>query len=351
MTKAIVKNSFSTVKDLLVSQKTQIEEALPRQLKVENLMHVALTCIRKNEKLLLCNKFSLIGAIVQAAQLGLSCDPVLGQAYLVPYKAECTLIIGYKGMIRLATNSAVVRNIVPRAVYAGDIFEYEYGLNEKLRHIPSEEPGQLTHVYAIAELYDGVKQFIVLNKQKIEAARKASPKGKKNEGPWKDYYDDMAMKTAIRRLFKYIPNSPEMERGVSIDELGEAGIGQGLGDMFMGENELPGETSQPIGIAGVKENLKKRLPKTTSEQTPPKKDKETKKDTDIPVEPEPPVDESFDPRAEALDIAKSMWGKKAKDALDHHCRTNFGADFDELLDEDISRALDYLVSLKQGGEK
>ena len=53
-------------------------------------------------------------------------------------------------------------------------------------------------------------QIEVLTPADIEYAKSVSKTGNKGWGPWKDRYEEMARKTAVRRLAKYLPLSPEL---------------------------------------------------------------------------------------------------------------------------------------------
>ena len=44
-----------------------------------------------------------------------------------------------------------------------------------------------------------------------------------NKGPWVTHFEEMAKKTALRRLFKYLPVSLEIQRAVVMDESNERG--------------------------------------------------------------------------------------------------------------------------------
>ncbi|EIY1805876.1 recombinase RecT, partial [Escherichia coli] len=104
-----------------------------------------------------------------------------------------------------------------RVVREGDEFNFEFGLDEKLIHRPGEnEDAPVTHVYAVARLKDGGTQFEVMTRKQIELVRSQSKAG--NNGPWVTHWEEMAKKTAIRRLFKYLPVSIEIQRAVSMDE-------------------------------------------------------------------------------------------------------------------------------------
>lgn len=180
---------------------------------------IALTSIRTTPKLMDCSEISLLGAIVTAAQLGLEPGGPLGHAYLVPYKNECQLIIGYQGMIQLALRSGMVASISGRVVHEGDEFDFEYGTNEFVRHRPKGTGGRaMTHAYARAELVTGGSPFVVMTKEEVDAIRARSPGAKRDESPWNTDYEAMARKTAVRQLFRWLPASVEFQAALGADQ-------------------------------------------------------------------------------------------------------------------------------------
>ncbi|EOV9616181.1 recombination protein RecT [Cronobacter dublinensis] len=231
--------------------KAQIALALPKHMTADRLARIAMTELRKTPKLMQCDQMSFLGAIMQCAQLGLEPGGALGHAYLLPFDrrqkqgnqwvtvaTEAQLIIGYRGMIDLARRSGQIVSLSARAVHENDTFSYAYGLEEKLEHVPCEDgnPGALTHVYAVARLKDGGVQFEVMSKAAVDKVRALSKSGDK--GPWVDHYEEMAKKTAIRRLFKYLPVSIELQRAVNIDEKAEADIPQDNASVITGEYSI-----------------------------------------------------------------------------------------------------------------
>src|SRR5262245_29100413 len=120
-----VSNKITNIRQLLEKSKGQIKLALPAHLTPERMIRIAMTSIQKNSDLLNCTPQSLIGCVIQSAQLGLEPDSVLGHAYLVPFKTTCTFIIGYKGLQRLARQSGEISKIWSKVVYANDYFDYE----------------------------------------------------------------------------------------------------------------------------------------------------------------------------------------------------------------------------------
>src|SRR5690606_29938873 len=104
------------IRQYLEKMKPQLAMALPKHITPDRMARIALTTIRTNPKLLECSVPSLLGAVMQAAQLGLE-PGILGHCYIVPYGREATFIIGYRGMIDLARRSGNIKSTRARCVY------------------------------------------------------------------------------------------------------------------------------------------------------------------------------------------------------------------------------------------
>jgi recombination protein RecT len=242
--------------------KAQIALALPRHVTADRLARVALTELRRNPALTRCDQMSLLGAIMTCAQLGLEPGGPLGHAYLVPFenrktnRIEAQFILGYRGMIELARRSGQIQSIEARAVYEGDEFEVRFGLDSALTHVPNFEnpdrtqPDKLRFVYAVAKLKDGGVQFEVMSRREIEAVRAQSKSGA--SGPWVTHFEQMALKTVARRLFKWLPISIELATAIEADERAELGLPQQTpldADAIEAQapEEADGETEQTQG--------------------------------------------------------------------------------------------------------
>lgn len=201
-----------------------ITEALPKSkgMDAERLMRITLTTLKTNPKLLECSIESLLGAVLQSAQLGLE-PSLLGSCYFIPYKGTVSFQIGYKGLIDLVTRKGEVINIVTQEVRKGDTFHYEYGRNETLKHIPAAnaDRGEIEYVYAYANMKNGGFAFQVMHISEIEKVRdehSISYKFDKNNSIWGKHFESMAYKTVIKKLVKYLPISVETQAAVSHDE-------------------------------------------------------------------------------------------------------------------------------------
>lgn len=230
----------TTINGFLETYKNEIARALPRHMTADRMARIALTEFRKTPALMKCDPATLFGAVIQCAQLGLEPGGALGHAYLIPFEnrkkgtTDVQFIVGYRGMIDLARRSGQIVSLTARTVHANDKFTYRFGLDETIEHVPAEgDRGELTHVYAVAKLKDGGVQFDVLTRHEIEGIRnesqgyKTAKRYERTDSPWIAHFEEMAKKTVIRRLFKYLPVSIELQRAVGLDEQGEAGVEQG----------------------------------------------------------------------------------------------------------------------------
>lgn len=223
---------------LLEARKESIAAMLPRHLNAERLLKVAQIAATTTPSLLECEIPSLISAIGQCAQMGLEPNTVLGHAYLVPFKTKkndvwvknVQVIVGYKGLIDLARRSGHIVSIAAHEVYENDTFELEYGLEEKLRHIPSigKDRGEIIGFYAVAHLKDGGHAFDWMPKAEVDAIKESSQgyqsaKKYKKDHPWISHYVEMGKKTAVRRLSKMLPLSIEFQTAAAMDEAVDRG--------------------------------------------------------------------------------------------------------------------------------
>lgn len=210
----------ATVFDLLDRMRPEIERALPATMRDgDRFARLVTTELRREPKLLDCSPQSLLGAMMLSAQLGLEPGP-LGHVYLVPFGGEVVFIVGYRGYVELAYRSGQVKDVQAHLVHAGDSFRYSLGTSPKVEHVPLDAPGdrEIVNAYAVARLRTGGTVFVVIYGEDWERARKASPAGAKNRGPWADHRPAMIRKTALRRLEPWLPKSPAFGVAMERDE-------------------------------------------------------------------------------------------------------------------------------------
>lgn len=221
------KNASESLIALVNRQVKEIEKALPKHVTAERLTRIAVTAIRKTPKLAECGKASFLGSLMLAAQLGLEVNTPLGQAYLIPYKNECTFQLGYQGLLDLAYRTGQFRRIEAVAVYEGDDFDYCHGTQQRLYHKPAGRKEGETPVafYALYELVNGGMTFAVMSYEEVfERARKyskswdAAAKSFKPASSWATSFEGMAKKTVLAALLKYAPKSAELQQAMASDE-------------------------------------------------------------------------------------------------------------------------------------
>ncbi len=226
---------FIRFKQTLDKGMDQIKIALPRHIDPIRFYRVILTAVQQVPKpgqmgILDCTQESVFSCMLTCAQLGLEPNGPQGHAYLIPFRDKnaqavvCTLVIGFKGLIKLARNSGEISGVAVRVVHEHDRFEYEFGLNDRLWHVPTDEedPGPVTHAYAVWKFKDGGYHFDVMTRKELDRIknRKSLP----SFSPWTTDEEEMQKKTVLRRSSKMVPNSIELARGLAADDRSEEGL-------------------------------------------------------------------------------------------------------------------------------
>lgn len=212
------KKTPQTLKDYVTVMMPEIEKALPRVMTPERFQRIVLSALSSTPALASCTKESFLGAMMNAAQLGLEPNTPLGQAYLIPYGGKCQFQIGYKGLIDLAYRSGEVKVIQAHEVCENDVIEFEYGLDPVLKHKPAKtNRGKVTWYYAVVKLNNGGYGFEVMSKEEVEKFGKKYSKSY-NNGPWQTAFDEMAKKTVLKKVLKYMPLKSDLVREIEEDE-------------------------------------------------------------------------------------------------------------------------------------
>jgi recombination protein RecT len=193
--------------------------------------------LSRQPELAKCSQHSILRALMDAAALGIKPGGLMGRGYLVPRKnkkngeLECCFDPGWRGLIDIARRSGQIKRIEAHVVYEKDIFEVHYGMHSDLIHKPmlDGDAGNIIAAYAVAEFKDGSTQVEVLTKRELDKVRGSSAAS--SGGPWGSWFEEMARKTAVRRLCKYLPYTDELERAIeaATDAEAEDAIGRDAG--------------------------------------------------------------------------------------------------------------------------
>lgn len=213
-----------TLQTYIKSMEGEIAKALPSVITPERFTRMVLSAISSNRDLANVEPKSFLGAMMQAAQLGLEPNTPLGQAYIIPYKdhgvPKAQFQLGYKGMIDLAYRSGEVSIVDAQVVYENDDFSYELGLDPKLHHIPAlKDRGAATMVYAMFRTKSGGFGFQVMSMDDVRKhASRFSKTYSSSYSPWTTNFEEMAKKTVMKKALKYAPLKSDFARGMSADE-------------------------------------------------------------------------------------------------------------------------------------
>lgn len=209
--KAIAKVPDNSLLGLLASPdvQAQINKVATRHLTAEKLMRLVTGEVKKTPALAKCSVASVMRCVMEAARLGLQPGGALGQFYIVPYGAEATPIVGYRGLITLARRSGKIRRLEAHVVYEADTFEVRFGTDPGLTHIPSlkAERGDIVAAYMVVQMEGEAIQVEVMTREDILAIRDRSRASK--AGPWVTDFAEMCRKTVVRRGCKYLPMDTE----------------------------------------------------------------------------------------------------------------------------------------------
>ncbi len=244
-----------TLKELLgrPDVRAAVQSVLPRTMTPERLLKVALATVSRSPALAQCDNMSVLKSLMVAAELGLDPSGVLGQGYLVPFnnnktgKKECQFIPGYRGLITLARRSGEIRSMHAEVVYEADTFKIVKGVHPSIEHEPDYgaeiDDARITGAYAVAEFRDGSVQFEFMPRRQIDAIRKRSKAA--TSGPWVTDFAEMARKTVMRRLCKYLPLSVEEPLAKAVEAENRMEIGEGVGDLLQLAGTMEVEEEEP----------------------------------------------------------------------------------------------------------
>lgn len=256
--------------DMLKSHVGQIQSALPKTFALDRMIRLATSEFRLRPELKECVPASVFGAVVQASQLAL--DFSLRHCFLVPYKRkrkdkqrgwiewhECQLIISFQGYIELARRSGELNDLDAHVVYEGDTFDYQYGTTKFLTHKPTlGKRGNKLAAYSVANFKNGSSMFDVMpwaEIEKIKGRTKSRDKAGNIVGPWATDEDEMARKTAVRRLAKYLPLSVELRRALDLEDAAALGKDQHLSNAIEIISQAATGTYEQIPLDDDEEGL------------------------------------------------------------------------------------------------
>lgn len=208
----------------------EIQRAVPAGMSGDRVARIALTLVRKSDlalqqgakhSLSQCSPESFVAALMTSSAMGLEVG-VNDEAYLVPYRQECTLIVGYHGMLKLAWQHPLMHNIGSGFVWPEDEFDYDAGMDPFVKHKPARrvqrpEDAWPDLFYSWATLTTGGRAVNVLTREEVKALR-GGKEGVDARFKGGDPMHWMSRKTSVRQLLKPLPKSVAAHWAHKVDE-------------------------------------------------------------------------------------------------------------------------------------
>ena len=187
----------------------------------------------RNPKLAECTPVSFAMAVQLAGQLGLEPSGPLGHFYLIPRSnkrsrsTECSVIIGYKGLLELARRSGEIKRINANVVYRDEVKQELFEatleppmIKHKLAFQEiSRKDEDICGAYCVVELKSGGLASVILTRHDIEQRKACAQGTDRASSPWNTNFPAQARKSAIRALMNggTVPLSAQLQTAVAQD--------------------------------------------------------------------------------------------------------------------------------------
>ena len=186
----------------------------------------AIQAFQKNDflaKTAMSNPTSAQNAIINVAAIGITLNPAAKLAYLVPRDGGVHLDISYMGLLHLAQVSGAIQWGQCRLVHANDTYESN-GLDKAPTHKYNAfgERGPVVGGYCTVKTQQG---DYLTDEMSLAEIKQVENTSKAKNGPWKNWWEEMARKTIVKRAAKYWPRVERLDG--AIDHLNTDG-GEGF---------------------------------------------------------------------------------------------------------------------------
>lgn len=234
------------LKTFLYKIQSQFESlCVNKEMHFESEAEFAIQLLSKNSYLMSVaknNRISLQNAVKNIASIGLTLNPAVGLAYLVPRKAEVCLDISYLGLMKLAQDAGSIKDIKAEVVYSADEFTINGSFKEPThKFLPFADRGTIVGAYVTATTPEGSFLTTTMPIKEIFDIRDSSESYKNEKtrpySPWVKHESEMIKKTVIRRAFKSWPKTERHK--ILNDAIGVSDNAQGI--EFKSEYQLEQE--------------------------------------------------------------------------------------------------------------
>lgn len=224
---AETKTKTLTVVDSIKNMEGEFAKALPKHIPSERFTRIAVSAVNSNPDLLGADidRRSLYSAVMKAAQDGLVIDN--REAAIVTFKSKSGGKVAQympmvAGLLKKMRNSGEISNISYGLVYQKELdtgaFKYIKGDHESLEHTPIlfGEKGGMIGVYSVVTTKDGSKIREFMDMKQIAKVRNSSRS--KDSGPWVSWFEEMCVKSVLRKVSKLCPSSSDLDDAFQNDD-------------------------------------------------------------------------------------------------------------------------------------
>jgi recombination protein RecT len=221
---ASLRDRHLSVANQLEASRARLRAIIPMAsgLDASRAIAVTLDALSRQPDLLDCEPRSIVRSVLHAAELGLELGSPLGEAFLVPFKKAATMMIGYRGFLRLILGAPRVTMAKGVLVYESDEFDVDEGANvlhHKRAKGTIKQRGDVTFAYSRVYYIDGSSQFEIMDRVELDRIKTDALKHKRGFSPWQSHQEEMMKKCPLRRQAKWLNLSPLARRGVERDDL------------------------------------------------------------------------------------------------------------------------------------
>jgi recombination protein RecT len=230
-----------TMSGYFTSELDRISGALPTDFNKQRFALNFVSLIQEKPELQKYSKEVLATALVRSAQDNL--DALNNEVYIYKgYGDKLTYTPSYKGLRKMAIEKSVrpIKDIYAKPIYEGDTVEETFMDGEAKLTYKSNfmKRGKWIGVLAVCVFKDNSEIYELMDMADINAIKAKS----RNSGAWKDFPQEMAKKSVIRRLCKQIT--------LDFKDKQQA-------DMFVGADEFISDPKEQA-IKDIQENANKQ---------------------------------------------------------------------------------------------
>lgn len=220
--------------------------AVARFAKIDNAEHLVadmLLLLNQQPELFECTPATVLGAFMATANLGISLNPAIGYAYVVPHSLwkdgqeigkSAQLYISYKGFLKKLYECNPHLHVDFECVLTGERFEIQKGTTVGVFHILNRNRQPNYHtiegVYAVVrnKQTGATLSAVYLSKSEIELLRLSNPVQKKAVTPVKAwaFYKSMAFAKLAKQICKFMNQQNIETIDETITTFGDNGIVQ-----------------------------------------------------------------------------------------------------------------------------